>query len=62
MEINPNKNNIFAKANYTKPEIQKVELDNDISLQLASDQPPAFDNENISYLLSYPTNSPFKQS
>lgn len=62
MGISSNKKNIFAKARYIKPEILKVDMDSDISLQLASDQPPVFDNENISSVNNNLKQNPFIQS
>ncbi|MDD3319852.1 MAG: hypothetical protein PHS59_00195 [Paludibacter sp.] len=48
------------KLTYSPPQIERIKLDNDISLQLESEAPPLGPGESIG-ALKYNNNDPFKQ-
>ncbi|MEI8272179.1 MAG: hypothetical protein WCG08_06115 [Paludibacter sp.] len=54
------KEKMTEKRMYLSPEIELIELDNEISLALES-EPPAGPGESLSMALEYMNNDPFKQ-
>ena len=54
-------NGMIEKRTYCSPVIEKIKLDNEISLVLASDDPPTYEN-NHSKVPEFLKSDPFKEN
>jgi len=55
-----NTNPIKLRNAYNSPRIERITLDNEISLALESISPPVYPNETITHTPEYFNNDPFK--
>jgi secreted Zn-dependent insulinase-like peptidase len=54
-------NKMYKRRAYSPPQVERIKLDNEISLVLASD-PPVYEKVNLSSAPEYFNNDPFKMA